>query len=206
MSLLVTVATVGVALIFAFLAAVALTRFRFKGRKSFIVALLVIQMIPVEGLFISQYKMLEGAQLLNTVLGLTIVYVASVLPFTIWTLRGFVAGVPYELEEAALVDGCTRLGAFFRITFPLMAPGLVATGVFGFIQAWNEFTLALVVMTRDDKKTLPVWLSTFTDVNRGTDWGAVMAGSTLIAIPVIIFFLIVQGRMTAGLTAGAVKG
>jgi len=163
-------------------------------------------MIPVEGLFISQYKMLEGAQLLNTVLGLTIVYVASVLPFTIWTLRGFVAGVPYELEEAAMVDGCTRLGAFFRITFPLMAPGLVATGVFGFIQAWNEFTLALVVMTRDDKKTLPVWLSTFTDVNRGTDWGAVMAGSTLIAIPVIVFFLIVQGRMTAGLTTGAVKG
>jgi N,N'-diacetylchitobiose transport system permease protein len=206
MSLLVTVATVGVALLFAFLAAIALTRFRFRGRKGFIITLLVIQMIPVEGLFISQYKMLESAQLLNTVLGLTIVYVASVLPFTIWTLRGFVAGVPYELEEAAMVDGCTRLGAFFRITFPLMAPGLVATGVYGFIQAWNEFTLALVVMTRDDKKTLPVWLSTFTDVNRGTDWGAVMAGSTLIAIPVIVFFLIVQGRMTAGLTAGAVKG
>jgi N,N'-diacetylchitobiose transport system permease protein len=134
------------------------------------------------------------------------VYVATVLPFTVWTLRGFVAGVPYELEEAALVDGCTRLGAFFRITFPLLAPGLVATGVFGFIQAWNEFTLALVVMTRDDKKTLPVWLTTFSDVNRGTDWGAVMAGSTLIALPVVIFFLVVQGRMVAGLTAGAVKG
>jgi N,N'-diacetylchitobiose transport system permease protein len=150
--------------------------------------------------------MLEGMELLNTVAGLTLVYVASVLPFTVWTLRGFVAGVPYELEEAALVDGCTRLGAFFRITFPLLAPGLVATGVFGFIQAWNEFTLALVVMTRDDKKTLPVWLSTFSDVNRGTDWGAVMAGSTLIALPVVIFFLVVQGRMVAGLTAGAVKG
>jgi N,N'-diacetylchitobiose transport system permease protein len=134
------------------------------------------------------------------------VYVASVLPFTVWTLCGFVAGVPYELEEAALVDGCSRLGAFFRITFPLLAPGLVATGVFGFIQAWNEFTLALVVMTRDDKKTLPVWLTTFSDVNRGTDWGAVMAGSTLIALPVVIFFLVVQGRMVAGLTAGAVKG
>ncbi len=206
MSLFVTLSTVGLALIFAFLAAVAVTRFRFPGRKSFIVTLLVIQMIPVEALFISQYKMLEGADLLNTVAGLTLVYVASVLPFTIWTLRGFVAGVPFELEEAALVDGCTRLGAFFRITFPLLAPGLVATGVYGFIQAWNEFTLALVVMTRDDRKTLPVWLSTFTDVNRGTDWGAVMAGSTLIAIPVIIFFLIVQGRMTAGLTAGGVKG
>jgi len=206
MSLLVTLATVVLALVFAFVAAVAVTRFRFQGRKTFIVTLLVIQMIPVEGLFISQYKMLEGAHLLNTVAGLTVVYVASVLPFTVWTLRGFVAGVPFELEEAALMDGCTRVGAFFRITLPLLAPGLVATGVFGFIQAWNEFTLALVVLTREDKQTLPLWLSSFADSHRGTDWGAVMAGSTLIAIPVVIFFLAVQGRMVSGLTAGAVKG
>jgi len=206
MSLLVVLTTVAFALLFAFLAALALSRFRFRGRKSFIVTLLVIQMIPAEGLFISQYKMLEGANLLNTVGGLSLVYVAAVLPFTIWTLRGFVSGVPFELEEAALVDGCTRMGAFFRVTFPLLAPGLVATGVFGFIQAWNEFTLAVVVMTREDKRTLPVWLSTFSDVNRGTDWGGVMAGSTLIAIPVIIFFLLVQGRMVSGLTAGGVKG
>jgi N,N'-diacetylchitobiose transport system permease protein len=205
-SLAVTLLTVVAALVFAFLAAVAVSRFRFRGRRSFIVALLVIQMIPVEGLFISQYKMLEGLQLLNTVLGLTVVYVASVLPFTVWTLRGFVAGVPYELEEAAMIDGCSRFQAFRRITFPLLAPGLVATGVFGFIQAWNEFTLAVVVMTRESKMTLPVWLTTFTEVNRGTDWGAIMAGSTLIAIPVVVFFLVVQGRMVAGLTAGAVKG
>ncbi len=206
MSLMVTLLTILVALTFAFLAAVAVSRFRFRGRKSFVVALLVIQMIPVEGLFISQYKMLEGMNLLNTVGGLSLVYVASVLPFTIWTLRGFVAGVPFELEEAAMIDGCSRVQAFFRVTFPLLAPGLVATGVFGFIQAWNEFTLAVVVMTREDKKTLPLWLSTFTDVNRGTDWGGIMAGSTLIAIPVVIFFLVVQGRMVAGLTSGAVKG
>ncbi len=206
MSLLVTQATVAVSLVFAFLAAVAVSRFRFRGRKSFVVVLLVVQMIPTEGLFISQYKMLESAELINTVLGLTILYVAATLPFTIWTLRGFVAGLPVELEEAAMVDGCSRVGAFWRITFPLLAPGLVATGVFGFIQAWNEFTLAVVVMTRADKRTLPVWLSGFVDVNRGTDWGAIMAGSTLIAIPVIIFFLVVQGRMVSGLTAGAVKG
>ena len=205
-SLMVTGLTIVVALLFAFLAAVAVSRFRFRGRVSFIVTLLVIQMIPAEGLFISQYKMLEKMELLNTVVGLTIVYVASVLPFTIWTLRGFVAGVPFELEEAAMADGCTRTQAFFRITLPLLAPGLVATGVFGFIQAWNEFTLALVVMTREDRRTLPLWLSTFTDVNRGTDWGGIMAGSTLIAIPVIIFFLVVQGRMASGVTSGAVKG
>ena len=206
MSLMVTLLTVAAALVVAFLAAVALSRFRFRGRKSFVVALLVIQMIPAEGLFISQHKMLEAAGLLNTVVGLGLIYVATVLPFTIWTLRGFVAGVPVELEEAAMVDGCSRVGAFFRITFPLLAPGFVATGVFGFIYAWNEFTLALVVMTRPDHRTLPLWLSAFADTNRGTDWGAIMAGSTLIAIPVIVFFLIVQNRMAAGLTAGAVKG
>jgi len=206
MSLAVTIATVAVSLSFAFLAALAVTRFRFRGRKSFIVTLLLIQMIPVEGLFISQYKMLEGFNLLNTIAGLTLVYVANVLPFTVWTLRGFVAGVPYELEEAAMMDGCSRFQAFRKITFPLLAPGLVATGVFGFIQAWNEFTLAVVVMTREDSKTLPVWLASFLDVNRGIDWGGVMAGSTLIAVPVIVFFLLVQGRMVSGLTAGAVKG
>jgi N,N'-diacetylchitobiose transport system permease protein len=206
MSLLVTLLTVAAALVIAFLAAVALSRFRFRGRKSFVVALLVIQMIPAEGLFISQHKMLEAANLLNTAVGLGLIYVATVLPFTIWTLRGFVAGVPVDLEEAAMVDGCSRVGAFFRITFPLLAPGFVATGVFGFIYAWNEFTLALVVMTRPDHRTLPLWLTAFADTNRGTDWGAIMAGSTLIAIPVIVFFLVVQNRMTAGLTAGAVKG
>jgi N,N'-diacetylchitobiose transport system permease protein len=206
MSLMVTLLTVAAALVVAFLAAVALSRFRFRGRKSFVVALLVIQMIPAEGLFISQHKMLEAANLLNTVVGLGVIYVASVLPFTIWTLRGFVAGVPVDLEEAAMVDGCSRVGAFFRITFPLLAPGFVATGVFGFIYAWNEFTLALVVMTRPDHRTLPLWLTAFADTNRGTDWGAIMAGSTLIAIPVIIFFLVVQNRMAAGLTSGAVKG
>jgi len=206
MSLGVTVVTVAVSLTFAFLAALAVTRFRFRGRKSFIVTLLLIQMIPVEGLFISQYKMLEGFHLLNTVAGLSLVYVANVLPFTVWTLRGFVAGVPFELEEAAMMDGCSRFQAFRKITFPLLAPGLVATGVFGFIQAWNEFTLAVVVMTREDKKTLPVWLASFLDVNRGIDWAGVMAGSTLIAVPVIVFFLLVQGRMVSGLTAGAVKG
>ena len=105
-----------------------------------------------------------------------------------------------------MMDGCTRIQAFFRVTFPLLAPGLVATGVFGFIQAWNEFTLALVVMTREEKRTLPLWLSTFTDVNSGTDWGGIMAGSTLMTIPVIVFFLFVQGRMASGLVSGAVKG
>ena len=205
-SLAVTLLTVVIALVFAFLASLAVTRFRFKGRKAFILSILIIQMIPAEAMIVSTYRVLDSWSLLNTIAGLTLVYVATVLPFTIWTLRGFVNGVPVELEEAAMIDGLSRIGAFWKITFPLLAPGLVATGVFGFIQAWNEFVLALVVMSRPASQTLPVWLRTFQQANGTTDWAAIMAGSTLMAIPVIVFFLIVQGRMTSGLMSGAVKG
>lgn len=205
-SLVVTGLTLVASILFAFVAALAVSRFRFRGRKSFIVTILVVQMIPAEGLFISQYRMLDNWNLVNSVLGLSIVYVAAVLPFTIWMLRGFVSGVPIELEEAAMVDGLSRTGAFFRITFPLLAPGLVAAGVYGFLQAWNEYTLALVVMTDPAKRTLPLWLQGLVEANRATDWGVVMAGATLIAVPVIVFFLFVQNRMSAGLVSGAVKG
>ena len=206
MSLIVTVATVVCALVLALLAAVAVSRFRFRGRTAFIITVLVVQMVPPEAMVISLFKVLDGWHLVNTAVGLVLVYLIFVLPFTIWTLRGFVAGVPLELEEAAMVDGCGRLRAFLTITFPLMAPGLVATGVFAFIQAWNEFIFALVLMNKGGRQTLPVWLQAFNEGTKGTDWGGVMAGSTLMAIPVIVFFLVVQGRMTQGLTAGAVKG
>lgn len=205
-SLAVVVIVLVAALIFAFLAALAVSRFRFRGRKGFILTILVVQMIPAEGLFISQYQMLDGWNLVNKVAGLALVYTAAILPFTIWMLRGFVAGVPIELEEAGMVDGLSRTAAFFRITFPLLAPGLVAAGVYGFLQAWNEYTLALVVMTDPTQRTLPLWLQGLVESNRATDWGVVMAGSALIAIPVIVFFLFVQNKMTSGLVAGAVKG
>lgn len=206
-SLGVTGLTLLVALVFAFLAAIAVSRFRFRGRKSFIVTILIVQMIPAEGMFIAQYKMLDGWNLVNSIFGLTIVYIATILPFTIWMLRGFVAGIPAELEEAAMVDGLSRTGAFFRITFPLLAPGLVAAGVYGFLQAWNEYTLALVVMSDPGMRTVPLWLQGVSEqATKATDWGMVMASSTVIAIPVIVFFLFVQNKMTSGLVAGAVKG
>ena len=205
-SLMVTISTVVIALVFAFLASLAVTRFRFRSRKGFILAILIIQMIPAEAMIVSTYRVLDSWSLLNTIAGLTLVYVATVLPFTIWTLRGFVNGIPIDLEEAAMIDGCSRTGAFWKITFPLLAPGLVATGVFGFIQAWNEFLLALVVNSRPEMMTLPVWLRTFQVATGTTNWAAIMAGSTLMAIPVVIFFLVVQGRMTGGLVSGAVKG
>ncbi len=208
MSAAITVTTVAVCLLFAFLAALAISRFRFRGRTSFVLAVLFIQMLPAEGLFIAQYKMMSTLNLLNSVIGVSIIYIAAVVPFTIWMLRGFVAGVPADLEEAAMVDGCSRTQAFFRITFPLLAPGLVASGVYAFLQAWNEFTVALVILQKDEYRTLPLWLRGFVQASatRETDWGQVMAASTLVAVPVIIFFLIVQGRLTSGLVAGAVKG
>lgn len=205
-SLSVTILTVIFALAFAFLSAIALSRFQFLGRRTFLVLILVVQMIPGEAMIISTFRLINDANLLNSIAGLTIVYVATVLPFTIWMLRGFVNGVPQELEESAMVDGCTRQQAFRLITLPLLAPGLVATGVFGFIQAWNEFLLALVINGRPEMMTLPVWLRTYQQVSNETDWAAIMAGSTLMTLPVLIFFMIVQGRMTSGLVAGAVKG
>ncbi|PFG42570.1 carbohydrate ABC transporter membrane protein 2 (CUT1 family) [Isoptericola jiangsuensis] len=214
MSLMITGVTLVCVLVFAFFGALAISRWKFRGRTAFILAVLFIQMLPAEGLFIAQYKMLstfgETAPMfgLNSVLGISILYTAMLIPFTIWMLRGFVAGVPAELEEAAMVDGLSRTKAFIRITFPLLAPGLVASGVYAFLQAWNEFTTALVVLPAESKQTLPVWLRSFlsASANQGINWAEVMAASTLIAIPVIVFFMIVQGRMTSGLVSGAVKG
>ncbi|HMM96529.1 carbohydrate ABC transporter permease [Phycicoccus sp.] len=207
-SFVVTLTTVFAALAVAFLGALAVSRFRFRGRASFVLALLLIQMLPAEGLFIAQYKMMSSLGLLNRSLALAVLYTAAVVPFTIWMLRGFVAGVPADLEEAAMVDGLSRTQAFLRITFPLLAPGLVASGVYAFLQAWNEFTVALVVMTEQQSRTLPLWLRGFVQASasRETDWGQVMAASTLVAVPVIVFFLVVQGRMSSGLVGGAVKG
>ncbi len=208
MSLIIAVVTVFFALIFAFLAALAISRFRFKGRRSFVLAVLLIQMLPAEGLFIAQYKLMGSLNLLNSIAGISIIYIAAVVPFTIWMLRGFVAGIPVDLEEAAMVDGLSRTQAFLRITFPLLAPGLVASGVYAFLQAWNEFTVALVILQDPAKETLPLWLRGFIQQSssRAIDWGEVMAASTLVAVPVIIFFMFVQGRMTSGLVSGAVKG
>jgi len=205
-SLVVTLLTVVLALVVAFLAAIAISRYRFIGRKAFIVTVLLVQMVPAEALIISLFRVLDGWELTNTIVGLTMTYLVFVLPFTIWTLRGFVSGIPRDLEEAAMVDGASRMRAFLTVTLPLIAPGLVATGIFAFIQAWNEFIFALVIMNRPERQTLPVWLQAFNEGARGTDWGGVMAGSTLITIPVLIFFLAIHRRVASGLTAGAVKG
>jgi N,N'-diacetylchitobiose transport system permease protein len=204
-SLIVVVVVVTLSLALAFLAALALAKFRFYGRKAFIVITIAVLMVPLNALIIPLYITLSRVHEVNKLSGVIITYMTFVLPFAIWTLRGFILGVPRELEEAAMVDGTTRFGAFVRILLPLVAPGLVATSIFAFIQAWNEYIIAYVLLSSPEKQTLTVWLASFT-TNRGTEWGPLMAGATLTAVPVVIFFLIVQRRIAFGLTSGAVRG
>jgi len=205
-SLIVVVVTVAVALVLSFVAAVALAKYRFSGRKLFILAIIGIQMLPGAGMIIPLYVVLARFHQTNVLTGVIITYLTFALPFCVWTLRGFVLGVPKDLEEAAMVDGSTRVGAFVKILLPLVAPGLVATSVFAFITSWNEYIFARILLNDQGKQTVTVWLSFFSGGSRQTDWAALMAASTLTAIPVVIFFLLVQKRIAFGLTSGAVRG
>jgi N,N'-diacetylchitobiose transport system permease protein len=204
-SLIVALAAVAVSGFFALLGATAIARYRFRGRSAYLILLLVIQMIPGEAMVIPLYVMLVRLGMTDQLLGLVLVNAAAALPFGIWMLRTFVAAVPLELEEAAWIDGASRWKAYWRVVFPLMAPGLVATSIFSFITAWNEFIFALTLIRTQSKYTMPVALNFFIS-QRSTDIGAIMAASTLMTIPVVVFFLIVQRRLVSGLVAGAVKG
>jgi N,N'-diacetylchitobiose transport system permease protein len=208
-SVIIVCVAVAASIVLAFLAAVALAKFRFSGRKTFVVLMIGIQMLPQAGLIIPLYVVLSRYHLTQNqyvLFGVIITYMTFVLPFSVWTLRGFLLGIPKELEEAAMVDGSSRFGAFVRILLPLVAPGLVATSVFAFITSWNEFIFAYVLLNDQSKQTVTVWLSFFYGTSRQVDWGGLMAGSTLTAIPVVIFFLLIQRKIAFGLTAGAVKG
>jgi N,N'-diacetylchitobiose transport system permease protein len=204
-SLIIVSTVVALSVVLAFLASLALAKFHFYGRKAFIVLILGVQMVPLAALIIPLYILMSRLGQIDKLTGVIAMYLTFVLPFTVWTMRGFLLGIPKELEEAAMVDGATRFGAFVRVLLPLVGPGLVATSIFAFIQAWNEFIIAYVFLHTPEKQTLMVWLASFTTL-RGTDWGPLMAGATLSALPVVVFFLLVQRRIAFGLTAGAVRG
>lgn len=204
-SLWVALLTVVGSSLLALFAAVAVARFKFRFRTSVLVMVLIIQMVPLEALVIPLFLQARELQLLNSLLGLSLVYIALSLPFAVWMLRGFVAAVPVEVEEAAYLDGASWGRMFWSVLLPLVAPGLVATSIFSFITAWNEFILALTFFNDTDKYTVAVGLRAFFGQNT-TDWGLVMAGSTIITLPVMVFFLFVQRGLASGLVAGAVKG
>jgi len=182
----------------ALLAAIALARFRLRLRTSY----LIVQMLPQQALVIALFLDFRRLSLLDSLAALILVYTAFALPVTIWMLRNFVAAVPRDMEEAAAIGGAGPIRVFWRIMLPLVAPGLVATSMFAFIFAWNEFVFALTFLgTGTAKYTLPIYVQYF--YGRGSvDWGGIMAASTPFTIPVMVFFLIVQRRMVTGLVAG----
>jgi multiple sugar transport system permease protein/N,N'-diacetylchitobiose transport system permease protein len=206
-SLIITLATVVISLAIGFLGALAIARFRFAGRKVFVVAVLIVQMIPLTALTIPVSLLLDDAQLKNTLPGVIIVYLMFTMPFTVWTLRTFIANIPRELDEAALIDGCNRWQVFYKIILPLVGPGLIATGVYGWVLAWNEFVIANTLLLDNRKQTLMVYLLQFqSSPTHGADYGGLMAAATLTALPVVVLFVLFQRRISTGLTSGAVKG
>lgn len=203
-SLVVSLSVVAIGIVIGLLAALAISRFAFRGRKIVIVGILAVQMVPLVAMIIPVFLLLNDLGQYDRLSGLVLTYLTFILPFTVWTLRGFIVNIPKELEEAAMVDGCSRTTAFLRVVFPLLAPGMVATSVYGFIQAWNEYLYALMLLSQENQ-TATVWLGNFT-TKHGTEYAPMMAGSTLMAVPIVVLFLLVQRKMAAGLTAGAVKG
>jgi multiple sugar transport system permease protein len=185
--------------------AYALARLKFFGRGFMASATLITYLVPPSILFIPLYKQMQGLGMANSLSGLIAAYPSFTVPFVTWLLMGYFESIPEELEEAAMIDGATRFGAFYRIVLPLSAPGVLAAGLYAFTQAWNEFLYALVFITDGRLRTLPVGLASFItgDVY---GWGYLMSGAVLTTLPVIAAYIYLQKYMVEGLTAGSVKG
>jgi multiple sugar transport system permease protein len=185
--------------------AYALARLKFLGRGFMASATLITYLVPPSILFIPLYKQMQGLGMANSLSGLIAAYPSFTVPFVTWLLMGYFESIPEELEEAAMIDGATRFGAFYRVVLPLSAPGVLAAGLYAFTQAWNEFLYALVFITDGKLRTLPVGLASFItgDVY---GWGYLMSGAVLTTLPVIAAYIYLQKYMVEGLTAGGVKG
>jgi multiple sugar transport system permease protein len=185
--------------------AYALARLRFLGRGFMASATLITYLVPPSILFIPLYAQMRNLGLANSLGGLIAAYPSFTVPFVTWLLMGYFESIPEELEEAAMIDGATRFGAFYRVVLPLSAPGVLAAALYAFTQAWNEFLYALVFITDGRLRTLPVGLASFItgDVY---GWGSLMSGAVLTTLPVIAAYIYLQKYMVEGLTAGGVKG
>lgn len=205
-SLMVAVASTILVTIVAMPAAYGLARFRTKMRPIALGWILVSQVFPVILIVIPLFLILQQFGLNNSLVGLVIVYLVWSLPFALWLLQGYVAGIPRDLEEAASVDGAGRLRVLVSIVLPLLLPGIVATALFSFVSAWNEFFFALVLIQDPALNTLPLALAKFVGQEGQVKLGALAAGSLLATIPSLLFFSFLQRRLTSGLLTGAVKG
>jgi multiple sugar transport system permease protein len=203
-SLIVGVSTVVVVLVCSTLSGYALSRYQFKGKRSFMIMLLCTQFIPRAMMIIPLFVIFKNLGLISNPLSLIITYTAIEIPFTTILMSGFISNVPKELEEAAMIDGCSKLQSLRHVVFPLLLPGIVATGVFTFIYTWNEFLIALMLTNQQSKFTLPVGLSTMLG-EFSINYGALAAGSVIALIPAVILFAYAQKHLVNGM-GGAVKG
>ena len=199
----ITVTLLGVSL--ASLAGYAFSRFRFPGRGVGMLSFLVTQMFPATMLLLPLFVLLRRLGLVDSLPGLVVAYVATALPFCVWTMKGYYDSIPVELEEAAMVDGTTRAEAFRRVTLPLSAPALMITALFSFITAWSEFIVARVIIQSRELNTLPLGLESLPGTFQ-TEWANYSAGAILVSVPVLILFLALNRYLVAGLTLGGVKG
>jgi N,N'-diacetylchitobiose transport system permease protein len=204
-SLIVAVATTVVGTFIAAAAGYALARYRLRFRKQLLITLLMVQMIPQIVLVIPLFILMKAAGLLNNYLGLVLCYLPLTLSLSIWMLRSFFLNIPAEMEEAAMVDGATRVRALWHVVLPLAWPGLSASAIYAFITCWNELMFALTIMQESSMQTLPVALNAYF-ATYYNEWGGVMAASVIFSLPLIAFFLLVQRRLVQGMVVGAIKG
>ncbi len=203
-SILVASAATIISLILGSLAGYGFARFRFRGANWLRLGALIPQMLPPITIIVPLYVLFNSLDMIDSLQGLVISYLTFSIPLSIWMMTGFFADVEAELEEAAMIDGCTRFGAFLRVSVPLVAPGLAATAILGFIYCWNEFLYA-VILTGRDARTLPVTITSFM-TSKAVLWGRMAAAGTLVLIPVLLIAMLVQRYLVRGLSRGAVKG
>ncbi len=204
-SIVVSVATTAVGIVLSTTAAYAFSRFSFPGKEGGMKAFLVTQMFPGVVMAIPLYLLLDTLHLLNSMVGLTLVYSTTSVPFAVFMLKGYFDTIPRDLEEAALVDGASQWTIFTRIVLPLAMPAIVVTALFSFMTAWNEFILAATFLSGERSMTLPVVLQSYVDANN-TDWPPFAAGAIIVSLPVMALFFLLQKHLVGGLTAGGVKG
>ena len=203
-SLIVTLSTTAIAVVFSLLASYGVTRYRFTGRNFFLTYLLVTQMFPSIMLLIPAYKILNSYGLADTYTGVILLLTSFTVPFCSWLMKGYMETIPLELDESALIDGCPRWKALFCIICPLALPGMAATAIYAFIQTWNEYMFTYILINTEYKKTLPVGIGQLNGFYR-TEWNEMMAACFISAFPVILVFVFFQKYFIASLTSGAVK-
>jgi trehalose/maltose transport system permease protein len=206
-SILVATVTVTISMLMAITGAYALGRINFKGKSTLLLAILAVSMFPQVAVLSGMFELMQALGLYNRSIGLVLPYTVFTLPFTVWMLTTFMRGLPKELEEAAIMDGCGPLRIIFQVFMPLLAPALVSTGLLAFIGAWNEFLFALTFMTDDFQRTVPVGISMISGATAyEIPWGSIMAASVIVTVPLVVLVLVFQQKIVSGLTAGAVKG